>query len=491
MDNENENNWTHHVFSLEETQHVQPELVNKLDITQYEGSDFPQEVLKFKNLNELGVFRATALREVPEEIGELTQLVQLHITGTSIEQLPGSLFKLPNLSILYLMDNQLKNIPADINLPNLTYAAFDQNQLTTLPETLALQPRLSRLSLTENPWESLPSEFNNVKKIDLNIADKRRLLNHEYQGADGKGVIQWDDSPYYVKSDAKLQEVMLEAIKNTMWNKHKDAFVEQALKAICINPIKPDDYSKIGNTRFGGMPDMPKGQLYPTFSNEHDEDEFCHFIFFAQLNCEELAPLQNYLPRRGMLYFYAEGEEDFNCRVMYHPNTEQLQSAKSLADIEINNGYIDEPYTPYAVECQPMVAIPQTIDGKHLYELENETHENMDDQERALHAENNGQAFSESLGRIGVYREHNNVNYSNMNHSINDCSGGIGAGSPNEMAALKCKGDPEEWVLLLRMYSDEKSGFQFNDAGELYFMIHKSDLAKADFSNVYAYSDSS
>jgi len=46
-------------------------------------------------------------------------------------------------------------------------------------------------------------------------------------------------------------------------------------------------------------------------------------------------------------------------------------------------------------------------------------------------------------------------------------------------------------LILLKVYSDDKPGFCFWDAGEISFLIHKSDLAKGDFSNVMCTLESS
>lgn len=63
--------------------------------------------------------------------------------------------------------------------------------------------------------------------------------------------------------------------------------------------------------------------------------------------------------------------------------------------------------------------------------------------------------------------------------------------SPQEQAASKLKGNPEDWIVLLKVASNNNCGFCFWDAGELVFLIHKSDLAKKDFSNIYASIESS
>ncbi len=54
---------------------------------------------------------------------------------------------------------------------------------------------------------------------------------------------------------------------------------------------------------------------------------------------------------------------------------------------------------------------------------------------------------------------------------------------PEHEAALAMKGSPGDWIILLEVSS--QGDFQWGDAGELFFVIHKSDLLKQDFSNVF------
>ena len=62
---------------------------------------------------------------------------------------------------------------------------------------------------------------------------------------------------------------------------------------------------------------------------------------------------------------------------------------------------------------------------------------------------------------------------------------------PSVYELAKMKGNPDEWMVLLRVGSDSNPGFCFWDAGEIYFVIHKSDLDKKDFPNVYCSLESS
>ncbi len=56
-------------------------------------------------------------------------------------------------------------------------------------------------------------------------------------------------------------------------------------------------------------------------------------------------------------------------------------------------------------------------------------------------------------------------------------------------AAIAHKGRPEDWVILLEV--DSVGDFQWDDAGQLFVVIQKSDLAKQDFSKIYLTSESS
>lgn len=63
--------------------------------------------------------------------------------------------------------------------------------------------------------------------------------------------------------------------------------------------------------------------------------------------------------------------------------------------------------------------------------------------------------------------------------------------SPQEQAANKLRGKPEEWVPLLQLGWDSNVGFCFWDAGKLSFCIHQEDLRRHDFSNVHVSLESS
>lgn len=474
--------WSSYEFSLEEAMQIQPELVNKITIRDYKGTNLPAKFGKFKYVKEFAIYGAANLQALPEGVGEFMQLKYLAITNTQLEKLPQRIFQLRNLEVLYINDNKLQHVPENLNLPKLTAANFGGNQLTTLPNSLTNSTKLWRIVLENNPWVSLPAVLGEINTVTLDIDEKRRLLDHGYKGADGKGLVGWDEDAFLIYNDAELYSVMIDTVKNTIYEDHVSTLKETALKAVCMRTVPMGEYNKLGNTRFGGLPDLPAGAQYPRYPDIYRKVGFSHHIFIAQLNCAELAPFQNYLPREGILYFYLEDEQDFECKVVYHPTTLLLQPAKSLKfEPFFNNPYLPEPSKPVTVEYTQLIALPSKLNNKNIWEYADE----LADGEYDNHIAKLGQTFSENLGRMGVLREHNNYYYSDMNHTINDHPD-YEFESPTVLAALERKGNPEDWMVLLRVYSDNKCNFNYFDARGLCFMIHKSDLAKCDFTNVFA-----
>ena len=70
----------------------------------------------------------------PPEIGELSNLTHLNLSGNSLSKLPSEIWKLSNLLVLNLSRNQLENLPSEINnLINLAALDISNNKLAELP----------------------------------------------------------------------------------------------------------------------------------------------------------------------------------------------------------------------------------------------------------------------------------------------------------------------------------------------------------------------
>ncbi|MCL1091809.1 DUF1963 domain-containing protein [Shewanella profunda] len=158
----------------------------------------------------------------------------------------------------------------------------------------------------------------------------------------------------------------------------KDVHVAHAMSGVIrssvdLYPFAQEDYSNRGNSRLGGLPDLPDDVAYPVtlvdretmlaaYTEEygHCEDygysndelnEWIHYPwdeeaqayrvpmqFIAQLNCAELADLQTYLPREGTLFFFLE-QIDFSARlvgrVCYVADNDSLKTGIRFANLTL------------------------------------------------------------------------------------------------------------------------------------------------------------
>ncbi len=91
------------------------------------------------------------LTELPESLGQLTQLQTLSLSHNKLTALPESLGQLTQLQTLDLSYNQLTALPESLGqLTQLQNLDLSDNKLTALPESLGLLTQLKRLYLGAN-----------------------------------------------------------------------------------------------------------------------------------------------------------------------------------------------------------------------------------------------------------------------------------------------------------------------------------------------------
>lgn len=512
-------NWQEYQFSsILETEGIADEVVQFLNLNKYDFSEFPSKILQFKNLKNLTVGNYqdyysktygslksipedidqlsklegltiinSAIKTLPESIGKLKNLQTLNVMNCQLENFPESLFSLPKLMYIFADNNQISAIPENVDLPNLTSFSLENNQFRTLPESLATLPKLNSLKIDGNPFERLPTAFNQIKGLQMNIKDKRRLLDFEYRGADGKGLLKWEDSQFFAESDNLLLQPVLEIIKNNKLSNYQTDLLALAKKSVGFTIIGAETYEKNGNTRFGGMPDLPKNLKYPKFKYSYDNTTY-KYEFIAQINCKEIANLQDYLPRKGILYFFLSSlhffgvEDNFKlAQVLYYDGEEELVSGKKL---KFKNEDYYEMVGDGCYEGLQVVA-GESISLPSFYSYHTNTHIFKNRAENLLNDFETDEKFERSFyDRFDepvseLYKNDFGINtYVFTQHE-----------SPELQAALSQKGEPQDWINLLRVSS--RGDFQWGDAGDIAFVIHKSDLLKKNFSNVFCTIESS
>ena len=99
-----------------------------------------------ENLMELDL-GTNNLKEVPAEIGNLSNLEKLSLSENYLETIPSDVGNLTNIKELDLSFNQLKELPIEIgDLTNLEWACFNKNEIDSIPESFTNLKNLKFLS---------------------------------------------------------------------------------------------------------------------------------------------------------------------------------------------------------------------------------------------------------------------------------------------------------------------------------------------------------
>lgn len=181
--------------------------------------------------------------------------------------------------------------------------------------------------------------------------------------------------------------------------------------SVDLYPCANEDYSQLGNSRLGGLPDLPVGMDYPVtlvgreemldayaeefdhtreyieehygWSQDWDWDEAAQAFrvpmqFIAQINCRDLKAFQSYLPREGRLLFFLERwrfSEMLRGHVYYVAEDLQLNSGKAIAELKFDDAVCANYEYEAAYQLQGVASIkmiaPDMInsDNPHLLKL--------------------------------------------------------------------------------------------------------------------------
>lgn len=104
--------------------------------------------------------------DIPVEIFDLVSLSELRLRGT-FEYIPKEIQQLQRLAHLYISSRDLKELPTEIGmLSDLTILdVTDTNNITEIPKEIGDLRKLKRLTVTSNAIEMLPIELKNCKNL--------------------------------------------------------------------------------------------------------------------------------------------------------------------------------------------------------------------------------------------------------------------------------------------------------------------------------------
>lgn len=132
------------------------------------GNDFNALPPEIGQLTNLRILEATALfmTSLPSEIGQLTSLENLELAANSLTTLPQSIGNLSNLMTLSVFENRLTSIPSEIGqLSQVFQLELDDNELSSIPAEIGQLANLRTLDLGDNQLTSIPSEIGNLSNL--------------------------------------------------------------------------------------------------------------------------------------------------------------------------------------------------------------------------------------------------------------------------------------------------------------------------------------
>ena len=139
-----------------------------LRITCKRITTLPHSIGQSQNLQTLNLNDAKQLTQLPDKIGNLSQLIVLSLDSSGVESLPPSIGQLHNLEELYLnYTTQLKQLPDEIgSLGNLVKLHLFESGVESLPRSIGLLQNLLTLDLSSTAQlTQLPDEIGNLSQL--------------------------------------------------------------------------------------------------------------------------------------------------------------------------------------------------------------------------------------------------------------------------------------------------------------------------------------
>ena len=134
-------------------------------------NELPESIGQLTNLRSLTVTNAQ-LTTLPESLGQLGQLQSLDFSNNQLTKLPDSLAQLTQLQMLYMGKNQLERFPEWLGqLVQLKILDLQGNRLIALPESLGMVTSLVELYIEENQIEQFPEPQGRLKNLTLITLD--------------------------------------------------------------------------------------------------------------------------------------------------------------------------------------------------------------------------------------------------------------------------------------------------------------------------------
>jgi uncharacterized protein YwqG len=240
--------------------------------------------------------------------------------------------------------------------------------------------------------------------------------------------------------------------------------------------VVDEDTILTGSSKMGGRPDLPANYQWPetrvterkrksffTFKKAEEKTVTKHLSFIAQINLAEIKEYDpdNLLPGHGMLYFFHysmrdkkyDFQEEGLFKVLYcDDDLRSLQRTDYPADLDNRSRY-----TACRIHFGQQIRLPSTTNS--LFDF-------LDDDEQ------DSDRFFDVLDSL---KQNKLFGYAD------DIQGEMEPSLFDDDDTEESNVNPDDWILLLQVDSNDETGMMWLDLGRLYFWINKNDLRNKRF----------
>lgn len=153
--------------------------ITVLNVAKCSVEELPSEILQCKSLKRLLVGKLYSLKKLPDDIGQLQELVYIYVALTPIEALPESIGELKNLKFLNASSTNITAVPESIgNCENLMFLDLHSTDITEIPDSVTKLKNLKSLDLGYTKITELPEDIgalSQLVRLDLFGLDLREL----------------------------------------------------------------------------------------------------------------------------------------------------------------------------------------------------------------------------------------------------------------------------------------------------------------------------
>lgn len=265
------------------------------------------------------------------------------------------------------------------------------------------------------------------------------------------------------------------------------------LESIIRNSVqftRCDGAVKLGASKVGGRPHLPKNFRWPYFKGENYDGEVAKrpLSFIAQFNLAEIAEYDKdgVLPHSGMLYFFYELEtmcwgydpDDDGCARVYYSDAEPDELSVTEFPFDLGG---DKAIPEAAVDFSAVKNLPSFEEYYSAYggDIDFKEYEAAAES-LGIDTERDGSAVFKLLGYADLMQ----------GSIIEECemvSEGIYCGKPAKLNEKKLKSIKEksrDWVLLAQ-FGTLSDDVMFGDSGAIYYYIRRQDLERRDFDSIH------